>query len=252
MKFKIYLYYYKVLNLWMELSIVIPAYNEEKRIGETFSKITDFLNKNRIQNEIILVDDGSTDKTIDIVKKFKGDIRILRNRINSGKGYSVRRGIENAKYNLVIFTDADLSTPIEELSLMFKEIKNGNDIVIASRSLPESVIVVKQPFYRQILGRAFPFFVRLLLIPRLKDTQCGFKLFKTNVAKRLVKFQTVCRFSFDVELLYLAKRLGYRIKEVPVTWVDKKGSKGNPFKDAFIMFGDLIRIRFNAFVGKYR
>ncbi|MFH1590249.1 MAG: dolichyl-phosphate beta-glucosyltransferase [archaeon] len=235
----------------MDLSIVMPAYNEDKRIKKSLIDIIKHLNEKKIVYELIVVDDGSSDKTVEIVNGFQGNIRILKNKTNSGKGFSVRKGIENAKYDLVLFTDADLATPIEELDKMLKEMELGADIVIASRNLPKSNIVVKQPFYRQIMGKTFPFLVRLLLIPNIRDTQCGFKLFRTNIAKQIVKKQTIHGFSFDVEILFIARKLGFKIKEVPVKWIDKKGSKVNPLTDAFKMFMDLIRIRHNFIMKKY-
>ena len=248
----------------MNISVVIPAYNEEARIGESLTRIKEYLDNNLTKSdkyEIIVVDDGSTDKTVDVVNrlskpknKSKADIhniRILRNEINSGKGFSVKKGIENSKYDLVLFTDADLATPIKELGKMIKEIENGYDIAIASRNLPGSDIAVIQPRYRQIMGKTFPLIAHALLIPNIKDSQCGFKLFKTEAAKQIVKLQRINGYSFDVELLYIAQKLGFRIKEVPVKWIDKKGSKVDPLRDGFKMFIDLLKIRFNAFAHKY-
>jgi dolichyl-phosphate beta-glucosyltransferase len=201
------------------LSIVIPVYNEEKRIEKTLNKILEYIKIKKIKYEIIIVDDFSKDKTIDVIKKFKEKIIILKNNKNYGKGYSIKKGIENAKNELILFSDADLATPIEELDKMLGFI-NKFDIIIASRNLKESKIVIKQPFYRQLLGKTFPLLVRLLLISDIKDTQCGFKLFKNDIAKNIVKLQTINRFCFDVELLFIAKKLGYKIKEIPVIWID--------------------------------
>jgi dolichyl-phosphate beta-glucosyltransferase len=233
------------------ISIVIPAYNEEKRIVKSLNQIIKYLEKNRSTYEIIIVDDGSTDKTIEVIKQINNkNIKIIKNKINMGKGYSVKRGILKAKHPLVLFSDSDLATPIQELKKFMKLIKNF-DIVIASRNLKESNIKIKQPFHRKVIGKIFPFLVKLLALRGFKDTQCGFKLFKTNIAKKIVSLQTFNRFSFDVEILYIAKKLGYTIKEAPVVWIDKEGSKVNPIKDSIRMLIDLFKIRINNLLGKY-
>ena len=236
----------------MKISIVIPAYNEEKRISSTLTTILKYLKKNKIIYEILIVDDCSNDKTKKLVSKFVNhNVRILENQTNKGKGYSIRIGILEAKHPLVLFSDSDLSTPIEELSKFLRYMNEGYDIVIASRNLKDSNVIITQPFYRQILGKIFPILVRILLIREIKDTQCGFKLFKTEVAKKIVKLQTIERFSFDVELLIIAKMLGYKIKEVPVNWINSKESKLSLRSDVIIMFFDLIKIKINKIRGKY-
>jgi len=233
------------------ISIVIPAYNEEKRIGRSIKQIVKYLDKKKYSYEIIVVDDGSIDNTIDVVKKASNkNIRIIKNKKNMGKGYSVKTGILNAKYPLVLFSDSDLATPIEELDKFMEYIKSY-DIVIASRNLKESNIKVKQPFYRQLMGKTFPLLVNLIALGGFRDTQCGFKLFKTGAAKRIVSLQTFNRFSFDVEILFIAKKLGYKIKEAPVVWIDKEGSKVSPIKDSLKMLIDLFKIRLNNLLGKY-
>lgn len=236
----------------MSLSVIIPAYNEENRIKDSLITLISYLDKSKIKYEIILVDDGSTDKTAEVTHHVSSKIKILRNNSNYGKGGSVKKGIENARYDLILFTDADLATPITELEQMLSYISKGYDLVIASRNLPDSNIVVNQPFYRKILGKSFPILVRLLLLPGIKDTQCGFKLFKEGAAKNIIKLQTINRFAFDVELLYIARKLGFKVKEVPVNWIDKKGSKVNPLKDAYKMFIDLLRIKWNSLNRKYQ
>jgi len=236
----------------MEMSVVIPAYNEEKRIEPTLKKAINFLDHNFDKYEIIVVDDCSTDNTNKIASRYKkNNVKILRNEKNKGKGHSVKRGLLNAKYSLVLFSDSDLATPIEELGKFMNYIKEY-DIIIASRNLKGSNIKVKQPVYRQLMGKTFPLLVNLIALRGFKDTQCGFKLFKTDVAKRVVSLQTFERFSFDVEILFIAKKLGYKIKEAPVVWIDKEGSKVNPIKDGIKMLIDLFKIRYNILLGKYK
>ncbi|MBI4843165.1 MAG: glycosyltransferase family 2 protein [Nitrospirae bacterium] len=236
----------------MNISIVIPAYNEEKRIGPALRSITDYLREKNCIYEIIVVDDCSSDETGGVVSAH-GDpaLRILRNDTNRGKGYSVKRGILDARHPLVLFSDSDLSTPIEELDKFVSYINEGYDIVIASRNLKESNIKVEQPFYRQALGKTFPLLVNLFILRGFKDTQCGFKLFRAEAAKKIARLQTLERFSFDVEILYIAKKMGMKIKEAPVVWIDKKGTKVNPLRDGLMMLIDIFKIRYNNLSGKY-
>jgi dolichyl-phosphate beta-glucosyltransferase len=236
----------------MEISIVIPAYNEEKRIGPSLQKIIDYTASHFDDYEIIVIDDGSIDSTRDIVLQYeKSNVRLLMNDINRGKGFSVKKGILQARYTLTLMTDSDLATPIEELLKFTNYINNTCDIVIASRNLRESNIKVKQPVFRQIMGKTFPLIVNLLVLKGLKDTQCGFKLFKTDIAKKVVGMQTFDRFCFDVEILFIAHKLGYKIREAPVVWIDKEGSTVNTFSDGLKMLVDLFRIKYNDLSGKY-
>jgi dolichyl-phosphate beta-glucosyltransferase len=236
----------------MNLSIVIPAYNEEKRIGKTLERIREYLKKRKFDYEIIVVDDGSKDKTSEVVYSSKDKrIRLFRNEVNKGKGYSVKRGMLEARNELILFSDSDLSTPIEELDNFLKYLPNY-DVIIASRNMKGSKIKVKQPFFRQMLGRIFPLIVRLLTVRRIKDTQCGFKLFKKEAAKRIFSKMTIDRFGFDVEALYLAKKYKFKIKELPVVWVNDTASTVNPVKDSARMLVDLIRIRINDLSGRYK
>ena len=243
------LIYLTKLLLIMFLSIIIPVYNEEKRIVSTLEKITFYLNKKKYRYEIIIVDDGSTDRTRECIKKFK-KIRINRKRINKGKGYSVREGILMAKGDYMLFSDADLSTPIEELEAFRWHIKKY-DVVIASRNLKESDIKQKQPFYRILLGKAFPLLVNLLAVPGIKDTQCGFKLFTKKAVKVIFPKQTIDGFGFDVEILFIAKKSGLRIKELPVVWINDTRSKVSVLRDPLRMLFDVLKIRINSLTGKY-
>jgi dolichyl-phosphate beta-glucosyltransferase len=249
----------------MKISVVIPAYNEEKRIESTINKIMKYLQAKFDRYEIIIVDDGSTDSTGKIVQKyqkkyqsehnnsslkFNGSIILLRNYSNKGKGYSVKRGILKAKYPLVLFSDSDLATPITELDKLIRYSKDF-DIIIASRNLKDSEIRNEQPSFRKVLGKTFPLLSRAIVLKGFRDTQCGFKLLKTAKAKKIESLQKLNGFAFDVEMLFIAKRLGCKIKEVPVIWIDKKGSKVNPVKDSARMFIDLFRIKYNHITGKY-
>lgn len=233
----------------MKISIVIPAFNEENRIKLTLEKMISYLTKNRYQYEIIVVDDGSTDKTAKVASNYK-KVKVLINEQNKGKGFSIKKGILNAKYPTVLFSDSDLAVPIDELPKLQKYMPKF-DIVISSRNLKGSNIITKQPVYRQMMGKIFSLLVRIISIKDFKDTQCGFKLFKTKVAKQIVSLQTINRFSFDVEMLVIAKNAGFRVKEVPTKWIDKEGSSVSPIKDSIRMFKDLLLIRYNDIRGKY-
>ncbi|MCK5107111.1 MAG: glycosyltransferase family 2 protein [Nanoarchaeota archaeon] len=235
----------------MEISIVLPAYNEEKRIGLTLKKVIKYCKLNFDRYEIIVVDDGSKDNTSKIVNNYSNNnVKLLKNKKNMGKGYSVKRGILNAKYSIVLFSDSDLATPIEELKNFLPHIKKY-DVLIGSRKLKNSNIKIKQPVHRQLMGKVFPLFVRLIALRGFKDTQCGFKLFKTSVAKKIVKLQTFNRFSFDVEILFIAKKKGYKIKELPVVWIDQENSTVDPVKDGIRMVLDISKIRYNHMLKKY-
>lgn len=227
-----------------DLSIIIPAYNEEKRIGNTLERTTEFLEQKNIDYEIIVVDDGSQDDTVQVVTQYRSPrINLICNQLNRGKGYSIRRGMLDALGRLRLFSDADLSTPIEELDRLVPYIEQGFGVVIGSRGLKSSQILVHQPWYRESMGRFFNFLVRFLVLTGVKDTQCGFKLFTAQAANDIFSRQQLSGFAFDVEVLVLAKKLGYRIKEVPVRWINSPASRVSPLLDSLKMFIDLIRIR---------
>jgi dolichyl-phosphate beta-glucosyltransferase len=236
----------------MDISVVIPAYNEEKRIGLTLEKVQDYLDGKKWDYEIIVVDDGSIDKTVEVVKSFaNARIRLLQNPKNMGKGYTVRHGMLKAQKDYVLFSDADLSTPINELD-QFDKVKGNYDILIGSRRLRQSSIPVKQPFYRRWPGAVFPLLVSLLVIKGIRDTQCGFKMFRRDTAYDLFKRQTLHGFSFDAEILYLAQKHDYSIKEMPVVWVNALDSKLNAVTDSYRMFIELLKIRHNDIKGMYK
>jgi dolichyl-phosphate beta-glucosyltransferase len=232
------------------ISVVIPAYNEELRISKTIEKISLYLG-GRFDYEIIVVDDGSKDKTALVVEGLRS-VRLIRNRQNIGKGYSVRRGILEAKHRLILMSDADLSTPIEEIEKLLPFIEEGFDIAIGSRGLKESDIEVRQPWYREGMGKIFNLFVRSLVIGGIKDTQCGFKLMKGDAAKKIFERCRINGFGFDVEALFIARKMNLMIKEVPIRWINSPNSRVRLVGDPIRMFFDLLRIRANWFMGRYK
>jgi len=240
------------------LSIIIPVYNEEDRIGSTLERITRYLGSRKLPFELLIVDDGSTDRTSEMVHSFAGQenlpgpIYIHRNETNRGKGYSVRRGMLAARGDFALFTDADLSAPIEELSKLEKEVvEGGGDIAFGSRDVKGSDVQVHQPWWRESSGKIFNRFVRLLTGLPYRDTQCGFKLFRMSRCHGLFVRQTIFDFGFDVELLYLARKWGLTMKEVPVVWRHSPGSKVQFVPHALGMLVDLLKIRVNDVRGKY-
>src|SRR3989338_1081775 len=236
-----------------KISVVIPAYNESSRIGKSLGKIIKFFKRHKLKNEIIVVDDGSKDDTIKVARAAMKDAKnsvLLENKKNMGKGCSVKRGMLKAKGDLLLFSDADLSTPIDELRKLI--VYAGKyDVIIASRALPGSNIVVRQPKARELLGKIFNLLVRIFLVGGVRDTQCGFKLFTKKAAGIIFKRQTINDFAFDVELLYIAKKHGLKIKEVPVSWFNSRNTKLKVGIDSIKMFSGLLRILVNNIKGKY-
>ena len=236
-----------------ELSIVIPAYNEENRIKNTLIIIKDFLESHAIKAEIIVVSDGSSDGTVAVVRKLKDKIpqlKVIANKQNRGKGFAVKTGVKASQGEYILFTDADNSTPIEEY-LELKKRTRGNDIVIGSRWLRHSKVKRKQSQLRIFIGRFGNGIIRMFLIDGIADTQCGFKLFSHEAAKQVFSRQKVNGFGFDVELLVIAKSLHYRIAEVPVSWFNSVESRFRPVRDALRTFLDLIYIKLNLWSGRY-
>ena len=241
-------------NVEPSLSIVIPAYNEEAVIKKTLEKVAEYLEGRYLSYEIIVVCDGCKDNTARLAEeaaKANHKIQVLDRKTNMGKGFSVRQGCLEAKGNYVIFTDADLSTPIDEIEKLLKWLEEGYDIAIGSRALKESDIQVRQAWYRQTMGKIFNLLVQTLAIKGIKDTQCGFKGFKKEVARKIFQRQAINGFGFDVEVLYIARMLGYSIKEVPVRWLNRAASKVNPLTHPLQMLTDLIRIRLRGWKGAY-
>jgi len=232
----------------IELSIVIPAYDEQDRIEATLERTLAYVSERYPRSEVLVVDDGSRDQTAARVEKMaeRNDrLRCLRQPENRGKGAAVRAGVLASRGEKVLFMDADLATPIEEIEKLEPFLAEGYDVVIGSRGLADSDIRQRQPFPRELMGRTFNVIVRTLLLGGFRDTQCGFKLFTHDAAHDLFAAQTLDGFSFDVEVLLLAKERGYRIREVPVVWYHAPNSKVSPVTDASRMFVDLVRLRAN-------
>jgi glycosyltransferase involved in cell wall biosynthesis len=237
------------------LSIIIPAYNEEKRLPATLRTITAFLAERQWPfYEIIIVDDGSKDSTIAAIESFEQlphPIRILRNPGNRGKGYAVRHGMLEAGGEWLLFSDADLSTPIEEVDKLLAAVNETTPIAIGSRALDRSLIGVHQSQFRERAGQLFNFAMRTALRLDIHDTQCGFKLFRRDAARAIFSRQRLERFSFDAEILFIARKLGLHAVEVPVRWNNVEGTKVSMWSGAQ-SFLDLIKIRTNAARGLYR
>lgn len=237
------------------LSIVIPAYNEAKRITKTLEEISNYLTKHNINSEILVVSDGSKDDTEKVVKELEKKIKNLRlisYKINRGKGYAVKTGILEAKGKMILFTDADNSTPIEEYTKLEKKMQETkSEIVIGSRKLEKDSIKKSQNFLRRFIGNSGNFLIQLLVLKGIKDTQCGFKLFESNSAKRIFKLQKIDRWGFDIESLSIAKRLGIKIEEVSVNWYNDTESKLNPVRDSLRTLKELLYIKFNLITGRY-
>ena len=240
----------------VEISLVIPAYNEAQRISSTLDRVTAYFDREAFPVEILVVDDGSTDSTIELVRAIAGKdprVRLVRNDRNRGKGFSIRHGVLEAKGEIVLFSDADLSSPIEESRNLLDPIRQGSlDIAIGSRALDRSLIGVRQSWLREQSGRVFNAFVRIILGLPYNDTQCGFKAFRRVPLIPVFERQKVLGFGFDPEMLYLARLRGLRTGEIPVRWDHVRGSKVHFLSDAISMFFDLIRIHWNHLSGKYR
>lgn len=228
------------------ISVIIPVYNESKRIVPSLMAIIDYCKKTFNMYEIIIIDDGSTDNTKEVLSEIvkNNNIKFITYEKNKGKGYAVRQGILVSKGNFILITDADLSTPIEEVEKLLIFCESCYDVVIGSRWLKESEILIKQPWWREVMGRVFNIIVRSLLKLEFMDTQCGFKLLRGEVGKYLAKRAIIDRFAFDVEILYLSKKEGFKIKEVPVKWLNSKDSKVKPIRDSLNCLIDVIKIKF--------
>lgn len=241
------------------ISIVIPAYNEQRRLPDTLAAIARYLGTKRdFQPEILVVDDGSSDGTRAVAEAFasacgQARVRVLANPGNRGKGYSIRHGMIEATGDWVLFSDADLSAPIEELDKLFWEVRRLDaDIAIGSRAVDRSLIGVHQSVFRENAGRLFNLLMRLLTGLPFADTQCGFKLFSRRAAREVFRRVHIEGFGFDAESLFIARRLGFQVIEVPVRWNHAAGTKVSMLGDSLNMFLDLLRIRFNQLKGMYK
>ncbi len=236
------------------LSVIIPAYNEEARIEKTLRSVDEYLSRQQYPYQIIVINDGSSDRTSELVKgliPFIKNLSLIDNKQNRGKGAVVNQGMLEAKGKIRLFMDADNSTSIDQVERMFPEFEAGYEVVIGSRRVPGAVIAVHQNFIRENLGKLFNLIVRFLAGLPYKDTQAGFKAFSARAAKEIFSRQTIMGFSFDVELLIIAKILGFKIKEVPITWINDPQTKVK-FKSMIKMLFDIIKIRLNLLKGIYK
>ena len=238
----------------LDLSIIIPSYNEEVRLPETLQRIAEYLPTLKLRTEVLVVDDGSTDRTAAVAESFHGKLtglRVLSNGTNRGKGYSVRHGMLEAQGDMVLFTDADLSAPIEEAEKLLRPLNNGYDVALGSRAMDRSLISTRQSIFRETAGIIFNKIVRLVLRLPFVDTQCGFKAFRRERCRIIFEQQRIEGFGFDPELLYLARHYGLRAIEIPVRWGHSEATKVNMLGDSLKMFGDIFTIRWNAMSGRY-
>jgi dolichyl-phosphate beta-glucosyltransferase len=241
-----------------ELSIIVPAYNEEARLGTSVEQIFQFVRSRGLDAEVVIVDDGSSDRTAETAEAAAsragagGGARVIRYEPNRGKGFAVRTGLDAARAPIALFTDADLSTPIDEMDKLLKPIRDGlMDVTFGSRALDRSLIGTHQPWRREQGGKVFNLVVRLSTGLPFWDTQCGFKAFRMSAFRPMLSLMRIDRFGFDVEFLYVAHLHGLRLNEVPVRWNNDERSKVSIFRDSIRMFNEVLEIRRNARRGLY-
>lgn len=235
------------------LSVIIPAYNEENRIKKTLESIAFFLSKQNYKAEVLIICDGSTDKTAEVCRLFFGRIpglRVVENKENHGKGYVTRQGMLEAKGDRRVFMDADNSTSLDQVNKFLPFFEEGYDVVIGDRDLKESNIAVHQSKFKEFLGNFGNFLIQILAVPGIKDTQCGFKVFSKKASEQIFSKMTIDRWGFDIEALALALKYGYKIKTMPVTWINDPNSKVK-LSGYINTFVDLARIKWNLMTGKY-
>jgi glycosyltransferase involved in cell wall biosynthesis len=253
---KLVIYSLVAMRASPRVSVVIPAYNEAKRIPQTLRIVREHLESNGCNAEVIVVNDGSSDETVSAVEDLRSRwncLRLVQNPGNQGKGYSVRSGVLQACGDVILFTDADLSAPIKEMSKLVEPILKGEyDMTFGSRAVDRSLIGVHQPLFRETSGRIFNLLVQAFIGLPFKDTQCGFKAFRREAAVPVFQRQTIMGFGFDPEILYIARKRGLRLLEVPVHWDHVEGTTVRFLSDSYEMFLDLLRIRWNDLCGRYR
>jgi dolichyl-phosphate beta-glucosyltransferase len=239
-----------------ELSVVIPVYNEEARIGKTLEEVFKYLVAKKVPAEILVVDDGSKDKTLEVVGKYKGrakgrnSLKILKHSANRGKGAAVRTGALASKGKVVLFMDADNATPLSEFEKFRPALRKGVQVIVGSRAVDRKQVKIPQPLYRQALGRLANLFIQMIVVPGIWDTQCGFKAFSRKAADQIFPLQTIDRFGFDFELLYLAHKKGFSMLEMPVQWFNSPYSKVRIWDYARTLL-ELLSIRWNDLRGIY-
>jgi len=237
----------------MKISIVIPVFNEEKRVEQAINALQNYLPQINFDPEVIFVDDGSLDKTVETISFLKPNFKyqLISYQPNKGKGYALKQGILRATGDYVLFMDADMSTPIEELRRFLPEVENNTAAIIGSRKTRGANVVKHQKAWRQKLGEGFTLLSNILLVPGITDFTCGFKIFRSDAAKKVFRAQKIKRWGYDSEILFLAKKYGYEIKEIPVTWVNDERTKVNLVKDVWRSFTDLLKIRYYDLRGFY-
>ncbi len=244
------------MNEEIYLSVIIPAKNEEKRIIPTLKDIDRYLEKQPFNYEIIVVANNCTDKTVFVVDELKKEIENLKiidlGAGCEGKGAAVKEGVKLADGKFIMFMDADNATRINELDKFWQWFEKGYDIVIGSRHIKGAKIVIAQPWYRQLLGRAANLLIQAVLLPGISDTQCGFKVFKKEVAKKLFSLSKIGGWGFDIEILALARKFGYKIKEAPVNWYEAGKSRLRPIKAAIRTLKELFKIKYWILTNKYK
>ena len=239
----------------VHLSVVIPAFEEAGRLDRTLRRVRVYLDGQSFSSEVLVVVDGGGDGTLEIARKWETDwstLRVLDNKVNQGKGFAVRCGMLVSRGRYLLFSDADLSTPIDQVERLLVALEAGGDVAIGSRALAGSDVRVRQAWWRELMGRLFNRVVRLIALSDVLDTQCGFKCFRRDAGRQIFARQRIWRFSFDVELLWIARKLGYRVTEVPVTWVNDPSSRVHPLRDSLRMLVDLVRVRYNDLRGVYQ
>lgn len=237
----------------MYLSVIIPSYNEAKIIKKTIEEVSGFLSKKRYSWEIVIVDDGSTDNSKEVISKLlEPGVRLVNYKPNRGKGGALKRGIKEAKGKFIIFTDADLSVPIKTIDAVLARINDGDcDVVIGTRKNSRAKVLIHQPWLRENLGKGFTLLTQIITGVNVSDFTCGFKCFTSKSAKTIFGRSLLSRWAYDAEVLFLAKKYGYLIAEIPVTWRNREDTRVQLGSAIITSFIDLLRIRWNDFLGKY-